>query len=86
MGISVLKSHAGYGRGREWGVEFSMQMESRRSEGPAVLGAGRRAEGEFRCAECGYGVIVRKELPQCPMCRGLLWEVPTDSPFASRIS
>jgi rubrerythrin len=68
------------------GGRISMQMEAGRYEGPAVLGAGRRAEGEFRCAECGYGVIVRKELPQCPMCRGLLWEVPTDSPFASRTS
>jgi rubrerythrin len=63
-----------------------MQMESRRSESPAALVAGLRAEGEFRCVECGYGVIVRKELPQCPMCRGLLWEVPTDSPLASRTS
>jgi rubrerythrin len=64
-------------------------MESRRLEGPAVsesadtpvfLAAGRKAEGEFRCAECGYGVVVRTVLPQCPMCRGLLWE--PDSPFA----
>jgi rubrerythrin len=38
------------------------------------LAAGRNAEGEFRCAECGYGVIVRTVLPQCPMCRGLLWQ------------
>ena len=68
-----------------------MQIESRRSEGPAVaeadgapafLPAGQRAEGEFRCAECGYGVIVRNELPECPMCRGLVWEGPADSPFA----
>jgi rubrerythrin len=66
-----------------------MQIESRRSEGaaapesgdsPAFLACGRRAEGEFRCAECGYGVVVRTVLPQCPMCRGLLWEA--DSPFA----
>ena len=66
-----------------------MQMESRRSEGPAVpessdgpalLAAGRRTEGEFRCAECGYGVVVRTTLPECPMCRGLLWEA--DGPFA----
>jgi hypothetical protein len=64
-------------------------MESRRSEGPAVsesadtagfVAAGRNAEGEFRCAECGYGVVVRTVLPQCPMCRGLLWE--PESPFA----
>lgn len=66
-----------------------MQIESRRSQGPAIseaadapvfVAAGRRAEGEFHCADCGYGVIVRNELPQCPMCRGLAWE--PDSPFA----
>jgi rubrerythrin len=67
-----------------------MQIESRRSEGAAdelagvcvFLAAGWRADGEFRCAECGYGVIVRSELPQCPMCRGLVWEGPADSSFA----
>lgn len=68
-----------------------MQIESRRFEGAAVsepadvpdfLAAGRPADGEFHCAECGYGVIVRRELPPCPMCRGLVWEGPTDSPFA----
>ena len=47
---------------------------------PVFLAAGRKAEGEFRCAECGYGVSVRTVLPQCPMCRGLAWE--PDSPFA----
>jgi rubrerythrin len=68
-----------------------MQIESRRFEGAAVsegadapvfLTAGLQAEGEFRCAECGYGVIVRRELPECPMCHGLAWEWPADSPFA----
>jgi len=66
-----------------------MQVESRRREGPAVsetsgdpvfLATGREAEGEFRCAECGYGVIVRTVLPECPMCRGSAWE--PDGPFA----
>ena len=39
------------------------------------------AIGEFRCAECGYGVAVRRLLPQCPMCRGLAWEDPATSPY-----
>lgn len=50
------------------------------SDGPALLATGRQAEGEFRCAECGYGVIVRTTLPECPMCRGRLWEA--DGPLA----
>ena len=43
---------------------------------PVFLAAGREVSGEFRCAECGYGVIVRSLLPACPMCRGLVWEEP----------
>ena len=47
----------------------------------AVLAAGREVSGEFRCAECGYGAVVRSMLPACPMCRGLVWEEPGGSPF-----
>lgn len=39
--------------------------------------AGTAAEGEYHCAECGYGVTVRARLPQCPMCAGTTWE-PAD--------
>lgn len=59
-----------------------MQLESRRSEGaasregeePVLVAAGEQARGEYRCAECGYGVAVRVALPACPMCRGRVWE------------
>ena len=53
---------------------------SESSDAPVFVAAGRKAEGEFRCAECGYGVSVRTVLPECPMCRGVAWE--PDSPFA----
>jgi rubrerythrin len=36
--------------------------------------AGTLAAGEFRCADCGYGAIVHRELPPCPMCGGSVWE------------
>jgi hypothetical protein len=36
--------------------------------------AGTGASGEFRCADCGYGAVVQRTLPQCPMCAGTLWE------------
>ena len=49
---------------------------------PVFLKAGSRALGEFRCAECGYGVIVRRTLPECPMCRGRSWEDPATNPYA----
>ena len=37
-------------------------------------GAGESAIGEFRCSACGYGVMVQRELPRCPMCSGTVWE------------
>jgi predicted RNA-binding Zn-ribbon protein involved in translation (DUF1610 family) len=30
--------------------------------------------GEFRCTDCGYGAIIRRGLPPCPMCGGTFWE------------
>jgi rubrerythrin len=30
--------------------------------------------GEFRCTDCGYGAVVRRALPPCPMCGGRFWE------------
>jgi rubrerythrin len=36
--------------------------------------AGAEIAGEFRCADCGYGVVVYRALPHCPMCGGSVWE------------
>jgi rubrerythrin len=36
--------------------------------------AGSSAEGEFRCADCGYGAVDQQVLPSCPMCQGDVWE------------
>lgn len=36
--------------------------------------AGAQADGEYRCAECGYGITVWTTLPRCPMCSGSSWE------------
>ena len=38
------------------------------------VAAGSDASGEYRCADCGYGAVVQKALPPCPMCRGTVWE------------
>ena len=66
-----------------------MQIEPRHSEGaaldddgvPGFVNAGTRAVGEYHCADCGYGVTVRRLLPVCPMCRGRSWEDAATSPF-----
>jgi len=43
--------------------------------------AGALGKGEFCCVACGYGVVVRSELPSCPMCGERLWERAAWSPF-----
>lgn len=35
---------------------------------------GTRLGGEFVCAECGYGAVVQRVIPVCPMCGGTVWE------------
>ena len=35
---------------------------------------GEDVSGSFRCAECGYGVVIAATLPICPMCGGTAWE------------
>ncbi|HEX6680901.1 MAG TPA: hypothetical protein VF063_09670 [Gaiellaceae bacterium] len=47
---------------------------------------GERAMGAFECVGCGYGAVVREELPSCPMCQGTLWERTEWAPFASALS
>lgn len=44
--------------------------------------AGTEVAGEFRCADCGYGAVVQRVLPQCPMCAGTVWE--SRGPLAPR--
>lgn len=36
--------------------------------------AGTALTGEFRCADCGYGAVIQRVLPLCPMCGGVVWE------------
>jgi len=45
------------------------------------LEEGDNAKGSFRCAGCGYGVVVTGALPRCPMCGGAAWEESSWSPF-----
>jgi rubrerythrin len=25
------------------------------------------------CVECGYGIVMRRDPPECPMCRSVTW-------------
>ena len=44
---------------------------------------GAKVTGQYRCADCGYGVTIRSELPVCPMCSGETWEATPWSPLSS---
>jgi rubrerythrin len=46
--------------------------------------AGARGAGEYRCLECGYGIVTFSLVPACPMCHGSGWEVARWSPFSTR--
>ena len=36
--------------------------------------AGTRGSGEYRCCDCGYGIVTHGIVPVCPMCNGAEWE------------
>jgi hypothetical protein len=41
----------------------------------ALVPAGRKGErAEYRCAACGYGIVVYGRPPGCPMCSEGRWE------------
>lgn len=46
--------------------------------------AGTHVSGEFRCADCGYGAVVQRALPPCPMCGGTVWESRSPRMLGSR--
>jgi hypothetical protein len=48
--------------------------------------AGDHVKGEFRCAECGYGITVCRELPACPMCSCTTWEAVSWGPFGRALA
>jgi len=43
--------------------------------------AGARAQGWFRCVECGFGQAIVHRLPRCLSCGGQYWERAGTSPF-----
>jgi hypothetical protein len=46
-----------------------------------LTAAGDHGKGEFRCADCGYGITVCRELPPCPMCGCESWRASSWGPF-----
>jgi hypothetical protein len=50
----------------------------------AVVVAGQRGLGEYRCVGCGYGIVTLSVLPTCPMCHESIWTLTRSSPFMPR--
>jgi hypothetical protein len=51
----------------------------------AFWSAGAQTIGNFACAACGRRVRSVRQLPECPSCGGLLWELEATSPFHGRL-
>jgi rubrerythrin len=56
-----------------------MTLELDKSVGAAVpesthVEAGARGVGDYRCEQCGYGIVMSGVLPSCPMCQSSSWK------------
>ncbi len=45
--------------------------------------AGMRGAGDYRCPDCGYGIVTFSLLPACPMCNGRRWQPFGESRFTT---
>ena len=51
--------------------------------GMVAAGRGRKGKrAEYRCAACGYGIVVYGQPPSCPMCSEPRWEQVEWRPFS----
>ena len=57
--------------------------DSEVKRGLVAAGGGRKGErAEYRCAACGYGIVVYGRPPGCPMCSEARWEHAEWRPFS----
>ena len=57
-------------------VTLARQADNAEVErGMVAAGGGRKGKRtEYRCAACGYGIVVYGQAPGCPMCDEARWE------------
>jgi rubrerythrin len=54
-------------------------------EGMVAAEGGRKGKrAEYRCAACGYGIVVYAQPPGCPICSETRWEHVEWRPFSQR--
>jgi hypothetical protein len=65
-------------------IDWVRQADDREVERRMVAaGGGRKGKrAEYRCAACGYGIVVYERPPSCPICSEARWEHVEWRPFA----
>ncbi len=64
-------------------VELREAADSEVEAGMVAAGAGRKGKrGAYRCAACGYGIVVYGQAPSCPICSEARWEHVEWRPFS----
>ncbi len=67
-------------------VELREAEDAAVEGGMVVAGGGRTGKrAEYRCAACGYGIVVYGQAPSCPMCREARWEHVERRPFSQLV-
>jgi hypothetical protein len=48
----------------------------------APAASDRKARSDYRCADCGYGIVTAEPPAGCPMCGGGVWDHASWRPFS----
>ena len=72
------------GEGFEMALDLGKPARTAGTRERERVEAGARGAGEYRCLECGYGIVTFSLVPACPMCHGADWEATRWSPFTTR--
>jgi lipopolysaccharide biosynthesis regulator YciM len=67
-------------------MTLNLERTAAQTRAPAStrVEAGSRGAGEYRCSDCGYGIVTFALVPTCPMCHGASWEAASTGPFSAR--
>jgi hypothetical protein len=64
-------------------IDWVRRADDREVERGMVAGGGRKGKrAEYRCAACGYGIVVYERPPSCPICSEARWEHVEWRPFS----
>jgi hypothetical protein len=65
-------------------IDWVRRADDREVERGMVAARGGRKgkRAEYRCAACGYGIVVYERPPSCPMCSEARWEHVEWRPFS----